>query len=48
MIIVVTIYPKIAPRKLKTAFDISYFISMGDKDGHIACVFSFFLILKLF
>ena len=48
MIIAVTIYPKKAPRKLKTAIDISYFTSMGDKDGHIACVLSFFLIFKLF
>ena len=47
MIIAVTIYPKIAPRKLKTAIDINYFTSMGDKDGHIACVLSFFFNFKI-
>ena len=42
MIIVVTVYLKIAPRKLKTAIGMSYFTSMGGKDGHIAYAFSFF------
>ena len=42
MITAVTIYLKIAPRKLKTAINISYFTSMGNKYGHIAYVFSFF------